>query len=77
MPYLSAMTRTSMEALAFPEVSMLKRRDVPFVTVIGLLPFVLAACNDATSSTPLLSFEWVSLWTFWQDGGLTEEVETP
>ena len=30
---------------------MLKRRDVPFVTVIGLLLFVLAACNDATSST--------------------------
>jgi RND family efflux transporter MFP subunit len=40
-----------MEALALPEVSMLKRRDVPFVTVIGLLPFVLAACNDATPST--------------------------
>jgi RND family efflux transporter MFP subunit len=30
---------------------MLKRRDVPFVTVIGLLPFVLTACNDATPST--------------------------
>jgi RND family efflux transporter MFP subunit len=30
---------------------MLRRRDVPFVTVVGLLPFVLAACNDATSST--------------------------
>jgi len=30
---------------------MLTRRDVPFVTVLGLLPFVLAACNDATSST--------------------------
>src|SRR5206468_4019304 len=51
MPYLSAMTRTSMEAVAFLEVSMLRRRDVPFVTVIGLLPFVLAACNEATSST--------------------------
>src|SRR5207248_10547019 len=51
MPYLSAMTRTSMEAVAFLEVSMLTRRDVPFVTVIGLLPFVLAACNEATSST--------------------------
>src|SRR5207247_701846 len=51
MPYLSAMTRTSMEVIAFREVSMLKRRDVTFVTVIGLLPFVLAACNDATSST--------------------------
>jgi RND family efflux transporter MFP subunit len=51
MPYLSAMTSTSMEALAFPEVTMLKRRDVPFVTVIGLLPFVLTACSAATSST--------------------------
>ena len=30
---------------------MLRRRDVPFVTVVGLLPFVLAACRDATSST--------------------------
>ena len=30
---------------------MLQRRDVPFVAVIGLLPFVLAACSDATSST--------------------------
>jgi RND family efflux transporter MFP subunit len=30
---------------------MLQRRDVPFVTVIGLLPFVLAACNHATSSS--------------------------
>jgi RND family efflux transporter MFP subunit len=29
---------------------MLQRRDVPFVTVIGLLPFVLAACSDATPS---------------------------
>src|SRR5437667_2881099 len=45
------MTRTSMEEVAFLEVSMLTRRDVPFVTVIGLLPFVLAACNEATSST--------------------------
>src|SRR5881296_4259020 len=40
-----------MEVFAFPEVSMLKRRDVPFLIVIGLLLFVLAACNDATSST--------------------------
>jgi RND family efflux transporter MFP subunit len=40
-----------MEVFAFPEVSMLKRRDISFVTIIGLLPFVLAACNDATSST--------------------------
>ena len=30
---------------------MHKRSNAPFVTVIGLLPFVLAACNDATSST--------------------------
>ena len=29
---------------------MLRRRDVPFVTVIGLLLFILAACHDATSS---------------------------
>jgi len=51
MPYLSAMTRTSMAAVAFREGSMLTRRDIPFVAVIGLLPFVLAACNEATSST--------------------------
>ena len=67
MPYLSAMTRTAMEAFAFPEVSMLKRRDVPFVAVIGLLLFVLAACNDATSSTdprtqpPLVRIEAVEI----------------
>src|SRR5688500_3501884 len=30
---------------------MLLRRYVSFVTVVGLLPFVLAACSDATSST--------------------------
>ena len=30
---------------------MLQRRHVPFATVIGLLPFVLAACSDATSSS--------------------------
>ena len=30
---------------------MLQRRDVPFVAVIGLLPFVLAACGDAASSS--------------------------
>jgi len=29
---------------------MLTSREVPFVTVIGLLPFILAACHDATSS---------------------------
>lgn len=44
---------------------MLRPRDVPFLTVIGLLPFVLAACNDATSSTdprtqpPLVRIETV------------------
>src|SRR5215207_3346194 len=27
------------------------RRDVPFVSLIGLLPFVLAACSDAASSS--------------------------
>jgi RND family efflux transporter MFP subunit len=31
---------------------MLQRRDAPFVTVVGLLPFVLAACNDASSADP-------------------------
>src|SRR6266487_6654492 len=67
MPYLSAMTRTSMEVFAFPEVSMLKRRDVPFLIVICLLLFVLAACNDATSSTdprtqpPLVRIEAVEI----------------
>lgn len=40
-----------MEAVAFREVSMLTRRGVPFITVIGLLPFVLVACHDASSST--------------------------
>src|SRR5689334_2860433 len=30
---------------------MLTRRDVPFVTFIGLLPFVLAACHEDASST--------------------------
>jgi RND family efflux transporter MFP subunit len=30
---------------------MLQLRDVPFVALIGLLPFVLAACSDATSSS--------------------------
>jgi RND family efflux transporter MFP subunit len=44
---------------------MLRRRDIPFLTVIGLLPFVLAACNDATSSadprtqSPLVRIETV------------------
>src|SRR2546423_4745560 len=46
---------------------MLMRRDIPFVTVIGLLPFVLAACNEATSSTdprtqpPLVRIEAVKI----------------
>jgi RND family efflux transporter MFP subunit len=30
---------------------MLHCRDVPFVVVTGLLPLILAACSDATSST--------------------------
>ncbi len=30
---------------------MFKRRDVPFLAVIALLPFALAACSDATSSS--------------------------
>jgi len=47
---------------------MLQLRDVPFVTLIGLLPFVLAACNDATSSStdprmqpPLVRIETVEI----------------
>jgi RND family efflux transporter MFP subunit len=48
---------------------MLMRREVPFVTVIGLLPFILAACNDASSSTdprtqpPLVRIEAVEIST--------------
>ena len=30
---------------------MFQRRNVPFVAMLGLLPVVLAACSDATSST--------------------------
>jgi RND family efflux transporter MFP subunit len=30
---------------------MLRRRDVPFAILVGLLPFVLGACTDASSST--------------------------
>src|ERR1700752_4248644 len=30
---------------------MFQRRNVPFVAILGLLPVVLAACSDATSST--------------------------
>jgi len=46
---------------------MLMRREVPFVTIIGLLPFVLAACHDATSSPdprtqpPLVRIETVEI----------------
>lgn len=47
---------------------MLQLRDVPFVTLTGLLPFVLAACNDATSSSsdprmqpPLVRIETVEI----------------
>ncbi|MGH8185726.1 MAG: efflux RND transporter periplasmic adaptor subunit, partial [Steroidobacteraceae bacterium] len=47
---------------------MLQLRDVPFVTLLGLLPFVLAACNDATSSSadprmqpPLVRIETVEI----------------
>ena len=35
----------------FPGGFHLTHRYVPFMTVIGLLPFVLAACHDATPST--------------------------
>jgi RND family efflux transporter MFP subunit len=30
---------------------MLRRRDVPFAILVGLLPFALGACTDASSST--------------------------
>lgn len=47
---------------------MLQLRDVPFVTFIGVLPFVLAACTDATSSSadprmqpPLVRIETVEV----------------
>lgn len=39
-----------MEAFAFLEVAMLPHRNLPFLAVAGLLPVVLAACSDATSS---------------------------
>lgn len=39
-----------MEAFAFPEVVMLQRRNIPLLAVVVLLPLVLAACGDATSS---------------------------
>jgi RND family efflux transporter MFP subunit len=47
---------------------MLQFRNVRFIALIGLLPFVLAACNDATSSSidprmqpPLVRVETVEL----------------
>jgi RND family efflux transporter MFP subunit len=47
---------------------MLQLRDVPFVTFIGVLPFILAACTDATSSSadprmqpPLVRIETVEI----------------
>lgn len=46
---------------------MLHRREVPFLAVIGLLPFVLAACSDATPSTdprtqpPLVRIETIGI----------------
>jgi RND family efflux transporter MFP subunit len=47
---------------------MLQLRNVPFVALIGLLPLVLAACTDATSSSadprmqpPLVRIETVEL----------------
>jgi RND family efflux transporter MFP subunit len=39
-----------MEAFAFPEVVMIQRRNIPLLSVVGLLPLALAACSDATSS---------------------------
>ncbi|MFC4311984.1 efflux RND transporter periplasmic adaptor subunit [Steroidobacter flavus] len=44
---------------------MLQRREISFLAFVGLLPFVLAACGDATSSTdprtqpPLVRIETV------------------
>jgi RND family efflux transporter MFP subunit len=48
---------------------MLHRRNLPFVAILGLLPFVLAACSDATSSadprtqTPLVRVGTVEIST--------------
>jgi RND family efflux transporter MFP subunit len=39
-----------MRAFALMEVVMFQRRNIPFLAVVGLLPFALAACSDATSS---------------------------
>ncbi len=47
--------------------TMMQRCGVPFVALVGLLPFVLAACTDATSSTdprtqpPLVRIEAVKI----------------
>lgn len=43
-------TGHKLEIFAFPEISMLKRRDSSFLAAIGLLPIALAACGDGTSS---------------------------
>jgi len=39
-----------MEAFAFTEVAMLQHRNISFLAVVGVLPLILAACSDATSS---------------------------
>jgi RND family efflux transporter MFP subunit len=39
-----------MEAFAFTEVAMLQHRNIPLLAVVSLVPLVLAACSDATSS---------------------------
>lgn len=39
-----------MKAYALTEVVMFQRRNIPFLAVAGLLPLILAACSDATSS---------------------------
>ena len=51
-----------------PDAPMLQRCGVPLVALIGLLPFVLAACTDATSSStdprtqpPLVRIETVEI----------------
>ena len=39
-----------MKTFALTEVVMFQRRNIPFLAVVGLLPLILAACSDATSS---------------------------
>jgi RND family efflux transporter MFP subunit len=39
-----------MKAYALTEVVMFQRRNIPFLAVASLLPLILAACSDATSS---------------------------